>query len=261
MDILVSREKLSFLFSLAERTSLHTAIIRNKYCSKPMLLNMYSREHPRDRAVINVSYARKMAFRDKWAFDGMWTGGFCPITYERKLPEFRDYAGTVTMEAPCRKCDGCYRVKRWEWTSRSAIEMRRSPRTWMATFTYSPQQHFFCKLRAGKKTHERQVARDVALFFKRLRKNLKQPFAFMYVLERHKSGLPHVHALIHERSLRGLRKAELQENWSYGFTTFKLIEHENGVSAQRAARYVVKYLQKEQEGRVRASLRYGKPLL
>lgn len=260
MDILVSREKLSSLFYIAERVSLHEAIIRNKFCERPFLVRLFSREDPRDRALLNDKFMRQHGNAsplDKWIFHGV---GQPPTPAPFYLPEWRDYSGVIDMEAPCRKCDGCLRVKRLEWSTRCATEIRRSTRTWMATFTYTPQNHFFCKLRAGKKSHEWQVARDVAKFMKRLRTNFKQRIAYMYVLERHKSGLPHAHALIHERSLRGLRKRELQDTWSYGFSTFKLIELDQGASVQRASRYVVKYLQKEQEARVRASLKYGRPL-
>lgn len=146
MDILISRDKLGELFYTAERLSLYEAIIRNKYCERPFLVRLYSREDPRDRAAMNRDYANKVANLPfgGYVFHGI---GIPPTKEHPPLPAWRDYAGVIDLEAPCRKCDGCLRVKRLEWSTRAATEIKRAPRTWMATFTYSAQQHFFCKLR------------------------------------------------------------------------------------------------------------------
>lgn len=191
--------------------------------------------------------------------------GTVPVAGDYRAPVFNQLPHLLTLKVRCRKCPSCLRLKAAEWAYRAAHEMRRSPRTWLCSFTYTPHHHFYCGLRASEqgKTRDWQVARDVALFFKRVRTNFKQPIAHMYVLEKHKSGLPHAHALIHERSLRGLRKVELHSAWNYGFSSFKLVEQPmDGDPIQhyrRVSRYVVKYLQKQHDARVRASLHYGRP--
>jgi hypothetical protein len=71
------------------------------------------------------------------------------------------------------------------------------------------------------------------------------------VAERHKTGAPHLHVLVHEVSPVPVRWADLSGCWHWGFSKW------NPADA-KAVGYVVKYLTKQVDARVRASLRYGR---
>ena len=45
----------------------------------------------------------------------------------------------------------------------------------------------------------REYGAEITKYFKRIRKNSDAPLRYILVQEQHKSGLPHFHALIHER--------------------------------------------------------------
>ena len=96
-----------------------------------------------------------------------------------------------------------------------------------------------------------QVARrETTLWLKRLRKRGHE-LRYMMVEERHKSGAPHYHGLLHEQA-GPIGKRALQASWGRGYSQWKLARN------YRAAMYCAKYLTKE-DGfpRQRASLRYG----
>lgn len=98
-----------------------------------------------------------------------------------------------------------------------------------------------------------ELGREVTLMLKRLRKQTGVTFKYLLVFEKHKSGLPHCHMLMHEQSSDSpLRHAALTAQWKLGYSKFKLCE------SVKSAWYVSKYLAKSVEARVRASLRYGK---
>lgn len=155
------------------------------------------------------------------------------------------------------------------WMARSAQEFEWSSRTWMITFTLTAPEQLKLEYQAdierhGKcsvpllslPAHERfyvlaqQGAGLLTKYFKRLRENTGENFRYLLVAERHKSGLPHWHALLHEYG-NPILKRTIQENWKLGFTTCKL------VSDARGCAYVSKYLGKDNGGRVRASVGYG----
>jgi hypothetical protein len=76
------------------------------------------------------------------------------------------------------------------------------------------------------------------------------------VLEAHKSGLPHYHALIHEYGDCLLRKKRMLEpQWTFGYSNHRLV-NEHGVTG-----YVTKYLSKASNARVRASRAYGQGMI
>lgn len=185
----------------------------------------------------------------------------------------------ITMEVPCRKCRRCLQYKAFLWRSRAAIECGRSSRTWFATLTFTPAQHehfanearAYCfsngldyealaadeqfRLRCSvPRTKDRPPGgafRHVTLWLKRLRKSTGAAFVYLVVTEAHKSGLPHFHALLHERKPETpLRHKALGESWNGGFSNFKLIE-------PAKVGYVTKYISKSSGAQVRASLRYG----
>lgn len=180
------------------------------------------------------------------------------------------WAGTLIMRVPCRRCEGCLRYKAWLWRRRATAETTLAPRTWMGSFTYNPEEHFQALLRIRSALRSAAVDPDtlteVELFkartadmgaaatryFKRLRKH-KAVFRYLLVTEAHKSGLPHLHVLLHEADhFQPVRKRLLQEQWPHGFTNFKLVE-----DGPKATYYVTKYLAKGMLSRVRASQHYG----
>lgn len=175
------------------------------------------------------------------------------------------------LHVPCRKCAHCLRVRAARWRDRAREEMASAGRTWFCTFTLAPHEHHVAleraRYRCGQQsllfeslTPDQQFAALTAAispaitrYLKRVRKQSGAPLRYLFVAERHKSGLPHFHALIHELSAdRPVRKAVLREQWHLGFSQFKLAE------GPGAANYVTKYLCKELCTRVRASLRYGR---
>lgn len=99
----------------------------------------------------------------------------------------------------------------------------------------------------------KEFGREVTLWLKRIRKRIQGKLRYLLVFERHKSGLPHAHILVHDMDVNHpVRHADLASEWKLGFTKFKLCE------ALKTAWYVAKYLSKSVESRVRASLGYGK---
>lgn len=166
----------------------------------------------------------------------------------------------------CRKCPSCLRHKRAVWSARATHEIGMHPRTWMVTLTCTPVMHFqmlesarLAAIRAGNRPDawspseefsERwsQLGTQVTKWLKRLRSHGAK-FNYLLVVEAHKSGLPHVHLLIHE--IEGCTYRTLTETWRLGFSHAKLVE------GAAAARYVTKYLVKSVLARVRASQRYG----
>ncbi|QTP64304.1 hypothetical protein HUT03_05130 [Candidatus Liberibacter africanus] len=68
----------------------------------------------------------------------------------------------------------------------------------------------------------------VTLFLKRLRTNTKKTFRYFYVFEKHKTGNPHVHMLIHQDPDQELlKKAEIQNEWNYeGFSHVRLLQED-----------------------------------
>jgi len=158
----------------------------------------------------------------------------------------------------CRKCDDCLRARRSSWTARSLCEFAATAgRTWFVTLTYDPHwRHQIC-LKSQAKYGNIDFANlakvssvMVTRYFKRVRKNTKKKFRYMMVHEPHQDGFPHVHMLLHEQSAH-ITKRELQREWPYGFSNPKLC------SADKA-HYICKYVSKDVEVRVRASIRYGR---
>lgn len=110
----------------------------------------------------------------------------------------------------------------------------------------------FSELTQAQKFAELQriAGKRITLWLKRVRKNSGAVIRYLLVAERHKTGLPHYHLLVHEMG-GVVRHRHLADSWSYGFTNFKL------VLGGRPASYVAKYLGKSHDARVRASLGYG----
>lgn len=178
---------------------------------------------------------------------------------------------TLTLETKCRKCPACLRARRNLWAYRAKEEVAKWSRTWFATFTFTPHNHAVLAMRASARLSargtdiellsaadreaivSREYGAEITKYFKRLRKNTGADLRYILVTERHKNGLIHYHALIHEVDPSNpVRHASLTASWKLGFTQFKL------VNDPQCAWYVAKYLNKDAEARVRASLRYGR---
>lgn len=162
-----------------------------------------------------------------------------------------------------------------DWTEFTAREGRR---TWFGTLTLAPeyQARLLEEARARWLLENasssvvpewwdephcderfrlcRNVLKEwVQLYWKRLRKGGAE-FKYFLVFERHKSGLPHIHWLLHETG-DPIRLKQLSQAWPFGFTKVKLVK---GEDTRKAAYYVSKYLGKNQQSRQIASLRYAK---
>lgn len=178
----------------------------------------------------------------------------------------------VTLMVPCRKCDRCLRVRRWEWHHRAMAELCASPRSWFGTLTLRPGARlwFLNQARLGciqqgedyeTYTAEQQfgklcrcVGKELNLWLARVRKHARAPFRYLLVFERHKDGHPHMHCLLHETVDGSTSERMLRTSWRGGHSKFVVIDNNQPATAG----YVAKYLAKSNLARVRASLRYGK---
>lgn len=177
----------------------------------------------------------------------------------------------VDYHVRCRKCPDCLRARAFHWTQRATHEVAAAQRTWFCTFTLTAEQQSRCRLLAiaslnrrvsgtdvdsdsAFKVLSRPVVQEFQRFMKRLRKQTPG-LRYVFTIEKHTSGLPHGHALIHETA-GAIRHADLTAAWTWGFSKFKLVPDDEG---RRHARYVCKYLTKSLATRVCASRNYGNP--
>lgn len=191
------------------------------------------------------------------------------------LPSFKDPdQGPLPYKSAhrCRKCAGCLRHRRNLWVARAVAEISASNRTWFGTLTVEPHMRFKLeceaetRLRAGGEylrdlTPPEQfqylanhLGKEVTRWLKRLRK--KSKLRYLLVFEAHKDGFPHVHLLLHETG-EAIRKRDLEAQWNYGFSNWRLVEKGD----TKPAWYVSKYLVKDALTRIRASQNYGQATL
>ena len=179
-------------------------------------------------------------------------------------------SGTTSMDVRCRKCGPCLNARAAHWAHRALVELRAAPRTWFLTLTLPVEVHTFFAFKW--ENNFAAIARDegnlVTKAFKRMRKAGKT-FRYLLVTEQHKSGYPHFHALIHEKSpirqftsreLNGTRanlrrgiQAEKPRFWPY-IANATLVHDDN---QNRAPWYLLKYTTKDIRCRIRASGAYG----
>lgn len=178
----------------------------------------------------------------------------------------------IDFEVRCRKCPSCLKARGILWRIRAQEEVALSHRTWFCTFTLSPESHsamlnrvLLSGLRRGGARLEqlppeelfalrhKEISREFTKYFKRLRKR-GYKFRYLLVVEAHKSGLPHYHALMHDNSVsKPLTYRAIGSEWKLGFYKHKLLP-EGDISA---VNYCTKYLMKSASSRVRASVGYG----
>lgn len=183
----------------------------------------------------------------------------------------------------CRSCESCLWQRRNLWTARAVEECRAASRTWFATFTVAPEHRCAFEYRMHMRLGERSVqTADLSaeeLFREKAKEVLQEAqkwikrqrvrfaprrFRYIMVVEKHKDGDPHLHALLHEVNApvrhwewEFLDEAKTKPTWSFGFVKFRLVESVDGENAGKTAYYVCKYLGKDMLARVRASLSYG----
>lgn len=175
----------------------------------------------------------------------------------------------VEIETRCRECPSCLRVRRNLWAHRAATEARLWPRTWFGTITLRPDAHYLMLAQARRefapngdfdtlgeierfRLVDRQIWRELAKMWKRIRKNYGFPLRYFIVAEAHKSGYPHYHCLVHQvQEAAPLKYTSLEGQWPHGFTKWRLVK------SVAEARYTAKYCSKSVLARVRASQRYG----
>ena len=102
-----------------------------------------------------------------------------------------------------------------------------------------------------------QLILECRRMWARLRKN-GHKFKYLLVFERHKSGEPHMHFLLHEEAAPILKR-QLVEQWPWGWSSIKLVgTAKRQAPPDQAAFYVAKYLSKDRQARQIASKGYGK---
>jgi len=149
----------------------------------------------------------------------------------------------ATLLVPCRKCTVCRVNRSRMWTARCLAEHDHAPRSWFVTLTFRPGFWAGCT-----DDHAERASAEVTKALKRLRK-AGAVFRYMLVTELHKSGLPHLHLIIHDQG--GVTWRAINTAWTAGFHVSRLI------TDRRAVAYTTKYLQKGYQTRIRASLHYG----
>lgn len=179
----------------------------------------------------------------------------------------------------CRKCPPCLEARKRYWIAAAVHQTNDTRdaglRTWFGTLTFRTEVQDELLMRAKEKhpapnaewwdepfCDERfrlvreEALREVQLYWKRLRK-AGHRFKYFLVFERHKSGLPHMHWLLHEADAP-IRKKDLQGSWPHGFTKVVLVGGRSKRSGppEKAAFYVAKYLSKEVQARQVASHGY-----
>lgn len=101
-------------------------------------------------------------------------------------------------------------------------------------------------------SHCKPLIAEFQRFMKRLRK-CAAGLRYVLVVERHKSGDPHLHLLLHE-NIEPVRWRAIDAAWNWGFHKSTLVPPDEGGAH---AAYVAKYLTKSAANKVRASLHYG----
>lgn len=178
----------------------------------------------------------------------------------------------LVITTRCRKCTACRSARQSEWSYRVREETRSAPRTWFGTLTMSPERQYYMLSMARKEATDRCVdwseldeearfkrvaaigLKEVTRYIKRFRKEAKAPFRYIVVTERHKTGNPHYHMLVHETALTPILHKTLAKQWTWGFEKWRLVPFDK----PKKAEYLCKYISKDMSGRIRASGQYGR---
>lgn len=187
--------------------------------------------------------------------------------------------GTIYIDigTRCRRCAACLKNRMLSWRYRAKRETMRAARNWWGTLTFAPSQRYRIEVEARRYAASRSVAwetlsdeerfsrivafslKEVTKYLKRVRKAAKASFRYVLVTERHKSGDPHFHLIVHETELHPITHKILSGQWngknfSLGFEKWRLIPFGD---EERHVGYVTDYISKALASKVRASQRYG----
>jgi len=158
----------------------------------------------------------------------------------------------LELQVRCRHCPGCLRSRRHLWSLR-AQEETLGARTWFFTGTWADQHDDLDRWNE-----------ECTLWLKRVRKRCTTKgvsVRYLLVPELHKSGMLHMHCLVHEKPLPGSMEhitwRDLARSWPHGHIVAKICDHQT-------ASYITKYTTKDLSDssrstrpRIRASRRYG----
>lgn len=154
----------------------------------------------------------------------------------------------IHSSAKCRKCPDCIIHRGKMWTARAISECEHHRRNWFVTLTFDWRH----KVPEGSDPIN-WAQRQLTLYLKKVRK-AGHKLRYLAVFELHKSGLPHIHMLVH--AITHIKYRDLERDWvgENGFFHAKLVD-----GNKQAAAYVCKYLFKEKSivPRQRASVYYG----
>lgn len=198
--------------------------------------------------------------------------------YAQPFRQFTFTGGKMTMYVDlltrCRKCKNCMQARANEWRYRAREELKRAARSWFGTLTLGPFEHY--RVMVDARAHCRatgiqwdtltdderfkrvanEALKEVTKYMKRVRKQSRVPLRYICVTEKHKSGLPHFHLLVHEVEFKPVTHKILSTQWTLGFEKWRLVPPED----LGGAGYVTKYISKSAQGRIRASQHYGKTI-
>lgn len=149
------------------------------------------------------------------------------------------------MQVRCRKCPGCLRARQHLWRLRAEVETVQY-RTWFFTGTWANQH---CDIDRWNE--------ETTRWLKRLRKRCSAKgvtVRYLMVPELHKSGMLHMHALVHqvqvEEDAGNVTYRDLKLSWDAGFADMKICDW-------RTAGYITKYTTKG----LGENLQYRRPRL
>lgn len=260
------------LASGGQRVSVSTIVWHVEgVCTDPFCTTYWGRP-----SAPTVAEARRRGYR----FYSEDRGNFGHVKHMTVNAMSGDIPMFVDIYTACHKCEACLEHRASLWRMRATQETKDSVRTWFGTLTLSPDEAFLALSRArareGTASYDAlppekrfilwdaQIWPQVKLYLKRVRsEGLRKagfptdggwkPYRYLLVTERHESGVPHYHALVHEvHPAIPVRKATLDRQWTLGE-----IRQWRLVSDVRPASYVAKYLSSDIAARVRASQNYG----
>lgn len=147
---------------------------------------------------------------------------------------------------PCGKCFACRMRQRREWTCRLLLESRKykDDQMWFLTMTYD-DEHLPFVLGANSLGEAQYFAslkaRDLTLFWKRLRSKFKQPLRYFACGEYSPSGRPHYHAIVFGLDLRNCKVRSCRKGKS-GMPVYEIEEisqlwHEEETEHETDQRY------------------------
>lgn len=221
--------------------------------------------------------SKELAWLDMLTFETQWPGtDFAPgfgWVGDRPASHLDRYGGVrnVDLAVRCRKCPPCLKARAALWRSRMIAEVSSAQRTWFVTLTVDPARQSYCRNVARAALAEqgfiwdqlepadrlstqcKPLIAEFQRFMKRLRKKSCAGLRYCLVVERHKSGDPHLHMLLHEVTGKLLWR-QIDDCWNWGFHKSNLVQSED---ASRAANYAAKYLTKSAATKIRASRNYG----